>query len=336
MRAVVGNPAKSDGRIQPGDEIIQVRMQFDTTTITTCPHFLQVNDESLIDLPHNEVLSILRSAQGTVTLVIRRDLVKEDEPPLPPESPLPLEYSARLEQTRTERHSPPLERSHETSQETTVPSSTLPPQESTTSLGTDIPPPVPSASLLPQESSTSLEFVPPIPPLSPLPIDNTRSVEPPAMPLLMFQESVTSLETELPPPPPPSTSLLPQESSTSLKIEPPLSPSSVEPTNNIHPQENTSSLETELPPAVPSSRLLQQESSTSLEMGPPVPPLSLLPSESMTSLDRLEQEDTSEPIPDSSDDGESDLDDLSMPPLPPSDDEAPPPGPYSPLPQDND
>ena len=42
----------------------------------------QVNKESLIDLSHTDALNILRQAQGTVSLVMRRDSKDESESPL--------------------------------------------------------------------------------------------------------------------------------------------------------------------------------------------------------------------------------------------------------------
>ncbi len=263
-----------------------------------------MNKESLINLSYKEALSVLRSAPGSVSLVVRRNFLEEPSPLLP-DSPVPPE-NQQLDDT--------TDCSSEEADIPLPPDSPLPPerplQESILARSPlinarqVIESPLPT--LRPQESSTSIGMEPPKLPSSPLPSEDTVSS------FLELHESVISLETEQPPPIP-SASLLPQESSTSLEIEPPSRPPSL-----LFPQDSTTSLGA--PPPPPSSSLLPQDDIDD----PPVVPLSTL---------SLEEQD--EPVLDSSDEL-SDIDDFSPPPLPSSDDEAPPPGPHSPLPLDND
>lgn len=278
-------------------------------------YIVQVNDESLINLPHRKVLNIFRLAQGTVTLMIRRDSDEEtdDLPPLPPDSPLPPE-SFRHYSTAEDINSFPIIDSLE-EQETKPPNSLTSPltpdssghrgvaeQETVLEERPDFhptycraleetgPPVVPS-SLPPQESNSSLQMKPPTPPESPLPLDND--------------------ETE--PPLAPSASLLPQESTISLETEQPVTPKNPLQLDSMAPIE-----------PVPSATLLRQGSTTSIETEPPIPPLSPLPHESTTSLDVTDQTlDIStasnlNSMPPADDNNLSDIDRLSMSP---SDDE---------------
>lgn len=317
-----------------------------------------MNGQSLIDLPRKEALSILRLAPGSVSLVIRRNFREEARAPLPPDSPLPPE-SQQHNDTETDSSSvegsdiplPPHSPLPPETMRESIPSTQHSLLKSSTEARRTIESLLPT--LTPQESNVSVDMDPPLLPSSPLPsepedttmsIDESHeilvsmSVDPPSLepheilvsmsvdpPLLEPHESLVSLETE--PPPVPSASLLPQESSTSLEIE-------ARPLTN---QDSQASLEA--PP--PSTRLRPQD--TVDTAAPPIISPSELPLE-----DTLEQE-PDKLVLDSS--GEwSDIDDLSDPPLPPSDDEAPPthygdtptdeeappPGPHSPLPLDND
>ena len=92
VRALVKDPALTDGRIQPGDRILSVRvykpLKFKINLLipsyNKCVIFYQVNGYDLSGVSHADAIAFLRQCPPKVTLRLYRDISPTPVSPLSP------------------------------------------------------------------------------------------------------------------------------------------------------------------------------------------------------------------------------------------------------------